>query len=346
MFFFAGVVAHQNRLDPWNLSFRIYNKIFKQKQLTPSELQVDFLERLFIHPLIEKKLLNNETTKNFYDLETQVEKLKIFPYWFKSKKNYPKLISTKFSGNKYLVTYKIKRTHESWSYFIQSKSNNADCAFLVIPGSGHNQAHEMFIKNKENYQMNIIPFAEQNCDVYILNKPNQGFLAIHHKNKKLSYDGLIVYLLNQGGSYSAKYLADSVALGSDLKTKYSKLIISGLSQGGNASLFTSLIVDPQIAIVASGYSTTNDAFEWANLEQMLAPGIGNFFNKNQIFKKIEVSENKYIFTYGKKEMQTYGLEAANRSTCNFFGKLRNFYCIIHDQGHSYPIKELDDILRF
>ena len=116
------------------------------------------------------------------------------------------------------------------------------------------------------------------CDVYVFVKPNEDFAAIHDGKRKLDYAGISTYLLNKGGSYSAHYVANSIALEKYLQSKYARTVVLGLSQGGDAALLNALQTRPTAAVVASGFSVLDEVLSWANSEQIIVPGYYRGFN--------------------------------------------------------------------
>ncbi len=215
----------------------------------------------------------------------------------------------------------------------------AVCAALVIPGSGKNQSTPIFQKDTENYHGDILEVFEPRCDSFVLVKPNEDFLAIHDGKRKLDYDFILRYLLNKGGSYSAHYLVNGLALTKYLKENYEEVYVVGLSQGGEAALLNALQSQPAAVVVASGFSLLSEQIDWAGFNQIILPGLRRHYTNDRIFDSIKKSKTRFLFTYGKSEIGTYRVEAEERLVCNQFGPLNNVECTIHPAGHGFD-KEL------
>jgi len=248
------------------------------------------------------------------------------------------LIGDNRTGKTFRVDYKLAdRNYSAYSYRRDAATGSAErsCAALIIPGSGKNQSTAIFNKDTANYHGDILNVVEPKCDSYVLVKPNEDFLAIHDGKRKLSYDFILRYLLNKGGSYSAHYLAGSLAITKYLKKTYDQVYVVGLSQGGEASLFNALQSRPTAAVVASGFSLFTEEVDWAGFKQLIIHGLRRKYDNERIYQEIERSPTRYLFTYGRRETGTYRIEAEEKLVCNQFGSLVNVECFVHDGGHSF-----------
>lgn len=221
----------------------------------------------------------------------------------------------------------------------------ADCAALVIPGSGNNQSTPIFLKDTENYHGDILNVFEPVCDSFVFVKPNEDFLAIHNGKRKLDYDFVLRYLLNKGGSYSANYLVGSLAFSKYLKENYPTVYVIGLSQGGAATLWNSLQSQPTAAVVASGFSVMSDRIDWAGFKQIIIPGLRSYYTNEKIHELIQDSKTSFLFTYGKKETGTYRIEAEEGFTCKFLGGLENVECKNQPGGHVFDHELIRDFIN-
>src|SRR5690606_27498611 len=151
-------------------------------------------------------------------------------------------------------------------------------AIFIIPGSFHNQSHGIYREDVDNYHHGILDLADEfDCDVYIFVKQNHDFLAVHDEKQKLTFTAIVAGAINAGRSYSARYLADAVAMAMHLKDSYDEVIFVGLSQGGFATLIVSSIVEPELSIIASGYSSLLFDVHYANMHQIIIPGLDDYF---------------------------------------------------------------------
>jgi len=260
---------------------------------------------------------------------------------FFSAYDHLRLSGAERSQDVFRVDYQLADRHFSaFSYRRDAVAPKATgCAVLVIPGSGSNQSTPIFQKDTTNYHGDILEIFEPQCDSFVLVKPNEDFLAIHNGKGKLDYDFILRYLLNKGGSYSANYLVDSLAFTKYLKEHYPKIYVVGLSQGGEAALLNALQSHPTATVVASGFSLLSDRIDWADFKQIIVPGLRQYYSNDRIFDVIKNSNTRFLFTYGKKEIGPYRIEAEEGLVCNRFGALKNVECAIHPAGHAFD-KEL------
>ena len=216
---------------------------------------------------------------------------------------------------------------------------------LIIPGSGINQSSKIYRETTTNYHFGIMEALGKSVDKYIFIKPNEDCLAFHNGVNKLSDDFIITWLLDLGASYSAHYIVNSLAITKYLKEKYNKVIVVGLSQGGEASLLNSLQSQPDIAIVSSGFSIINKEVTWSGYDQIIIPGLKQILSFETIRSKIENSNTQFLFTYGSQDIGTYKIEAIEKLTCKYFDNLENVHCKIHNGGHIFPRNIIYNFLR-
>ncbi len=236
--------------------------------------------------------------------------------------------------------------YESYAY-IDRADKKSDTAYLIIPGTGSNEAGKIFYSNEEDYHCCLRNALDKKADLYVQVKPNSDFLAIHHKSKLL--DGTVALfpqLISMGGSYSTRYLVDTIALAKHLKSMYKKVVIMGLSQGGSAALFVSLQVQPDAAIVSSGFSVLNAGPVYvANIKQIVIPGFLARYAPEYIREIIQQQSTQYLFTYGQAESGMYRRETIEKITEDFLKGLDNVRFYYHSKGHVFPAKEAVDFLQ-
>jgi hypothetical protein len=239
--------------------------------------------------------------------------------------------------NVYSLDYDLGgQSYKASAFYGSAESDSGRYAALVIPGSGFNQASAIFFNDQDNYHYNISEMVRRNFDLYVYVKPNEDFLAIHRNGKKLLKEYIVFQGVNAGGSYSAKYLVDSMAILKHLKSSYDKVLVLGLSQGGQAALYCALQAEPDGALIASGYSVLNERYFRAGLGQILIPGMMKLHNSEAIYETISASPTRFCFTWGSRESGVYGVDASMGITSEFFAPLDNVECAIHGLGHSFP----------
>lgn len=232
------------------------------------------------------------------------------------------------------------REYDAYAYFAEKEAGERKRAVLIIPGSGLNQSSGIFLSDSRNYHYDIM-CAFPNDDVYVFIKPNEDAYAFHRGARKLQEDFIVNWHLNRGSSYSAAYIAQSIAFSKFLKTRYTEVVVAGLSQGGGAALLNALQSEPDYAIVASGFSMINKITEWSSFGQIVIPNIGSTLDS--IADPISKLQTHFLFTWGKQEIGTYRIEAMERISAQKLEKLQNVTTITHSGGHIFPVEA---IVRF
>lgn len=243
------------------------------------------------------------------------------------------------------ISIKYKYEDQVRTAYSFKKGSNKEKACLIIPGSGNNQSSEIVLEQKSNYHNGFQSLLlEKDYSTYTYIKPNEDILAYHNGTKKLNQVGYVNWYLNQGSSYSLGYIVHTIAYVKYLKQNYDFTLVAGLSQGGLASLVNSIVSEPDLAIVSSGYSILYDKLEPSGHNQLIIPNISSLTQSNKMLEKLKMSKTNYIFTYGKSESSIYKVEALDSLTFKFFN-LPNASFIIHDGGHVFPLNELKNYLN-
>jgi len=237
------------------------------------------------------------------------------------------------------------KEYSAYAYFRKNESKNEN-GFLLIPGSGLNQSSAIYHRDRTNYQHGILDLLGQYGEVFVLVKPNEDFLAIHNGRNKLNYNFIINHLLNRGGSYSALYIAHSLAFSKFIKTKYETTGVVGLSQGGGAAFLNALQSEPDIAIISSGFSFLFDKMQAGSHDQIIIPCkcFAKYTEVDFVRQKISNLKTKFLFSWGKGESDYYKYEAFTQYSCSLLN-LPNTECILHDMGHVYPVEEIKDYME-
>ena len=238
--------------------------------------------------------------------------------------------------------------HEGYAYGeIPDTCGLSRAAALVIPGSGWNQSNGIYTRDKKNYHYGIYDAleSENGVDSFIYIKPNEDILAWHDGSKKLRSNFYVGNLLNRGGSYSASYIIQSLAISKYLRSCYGKTIVAGLSQGGAAALIHAIQSKPDIAIIASGYSVINQIVEWSGALSIVGIPIKlKVAYPEELARYIKNSPTQYQFTWGRNEIGMYRMEAYEQRSCQALKDIKNIECVIHDQGHVFHVAEIRSFL--
>lgn len=235
------------------------------------------------------------------------------------------------------VSYKAKKA-KGYAYFKPAVSNE-NTAIFIIPGSGHNQSGDMYRDVPSNYHN--VPesifgrYAEQG-DVYLFIKPNEDILAIHRNHLKAGIPNIYPQLQVANTPYAANYLIHCLSFIKALKTKYERVIIAGLSQGGFATLMVSQISEPTACIVASGYSILFEEAYYGNQNQPMMSNFYDHFSKEIIKSTIAQKSTYYLFSWGFDETDYYHIESQELLSYNYLKDTNKVSYYNQHSGHHFP----------
>jgi len=330
---FGGITTYL-KLPPYRVASK-FIKIILSKVENPD---LEVFNSHFVDPIINNSDLINPPINNTNELNRLINKMKIDIDGFEIAFNSIILKGTFQRKNIISIIYQYKnKIDTTYAYFKPSKVENSNTAINIIPGSGINQSSSIVNFNNifENYQSNADDIFSEYGDSYVFIKPNEDILAIHNGSKKINEVSFVNHLLNDGGSYSAYYILQTLVWSKFLKDNYNRLIVTGLSQGGLAALINSIQSKPQASIIASGFSKMMEMPLRNNHRQIIIPRLNSKFNPISIKNRIKESETKYLFTYGLKEGGDYGLDAKKNITKKFFSDVKNVVVKSHNGGHIY-----------
>lgn len=242
------------------------------------------------------------------------------------------------------VTYDLAGTeYDAFAYAVDG-AESGDSAGLIIPGSGLNQSSEIYKNAPSNYHLGILEALGPSIQKFILIKPNEDCLAIHDGKSKLNQNFFVNWHLSHGASYSAHYIVNSLAITRYLKSQYVRVVVAGLSQGGNAALLNSLQSQPDVAIVSSGFSVLTERIKGSSHDKIIIPGLFGRYSPDQIRTRMQAMPTRFLFTYGKAENATYKIEAYESLTCEYLAELKNVDCRTHEYGHIFPVEIIRQFL--
>jgi hypothetical protein len=305
-----------------------------------------FLARDYVDELIDEPQIYppSETIEEIHD---RIEEVFLEASLFKNAYADLDILDGSLEGHIFKLDYRLKRDYRAHAYFKrrEDRSSSSKCVSLIIPGSRNNSSSSTFRKDPNSNHGNILAVTEKYGDTFIYIKPNQDILAIHNGRNKLDVRSLIAYLLNRGGSYAAHYITSCMAITRYLQSRYDKVFVIGLSQGGAATLYSSLQSKPTAAVVASGFSVINQTYYRWSINQIIIPGLDVDFGLEEIRTIIKESPTRYLFVWGKQEQGAYRIESEEGYTGHFFQGLDNVACIAHEGGHIYPQDVVDRFLH-
>lgn len=226
---------------------------------------------------------------------------------------------------------------ERRAYAYGALADSYGASVLMIPCSGDNKARRIVSDGQDAYHCCLYDDLD-GFDRFVQIKPNEGLRAVHDGVGRLHEDFFINWHLNRGSSYSAAYIVEAVALAQFLSDRSDSLSIVGLSQGGLAALFTSLLEPPDAMVVASGYSVlAQDLVSWSGHNQIIIPGVSSMTTPDELVASIDFPS---LFTYGEDEAGLYGIDADTGRSCTVLAASEWIDCIVHDRGHVFPEAEV------
>ena len=242
-----------------------------------------------------------------------------------------------------------KKKFNAYAYGIPLRNcGNANVSTaLIIPGSGNNQSKGIYKNDKKNYHFGIIDALENVSNILVQIKPNRDARSWHNGiGKRVNGNFVYNWQIQMGGSYSLSYVIEAIALVKYIKSCSHKSIVAGLSQGGAATLYVAIESNPDIAIVASGYSILGSKIQYAGFSQLLGiPNSKTIATENGFINSINKSKTKFLFTWGLKENFDYLAEAQNKMTSILLEKINNAKGITHKGGHIFPNSEIRDFIK-
>jgi hypothetical protein len=350
MIFVYGIGVGTYQWFPYNVLVTIKNSIIfvHQQQSNDYKGEEELLRFAFTNPVISGEMFLppletlddvrkvNESiflpVADFFDAYTNIQILEDTDISLKATPSRVKELSFELN----------EREYKAYAYFSLQSAGNHSRAILIIPGSGMNQSSSLLLSDEKNYHYGIMT-AFTKDDVYVFIKPNEDAYAFYRERSKLNNSFIVNWHLNRGGSYSASYITQSLAFTKFLKRKYSEVIVVGLSQGGGAALLNSIQSEPAYAIIASGYSVMNKDVEWAGIDQIIIPNISS--KLDAAVSALSQLKTRFLFTWGKREVGAYRIEAMEKITANKLSLFSNVAIFVHDGGHVFPVKAIVEFLN-
>ena len=81
--------------------------------------------------------------------------------------------------------------------------------------------------------------------------------------------------------------------------------------------------------------------EWSGPGQLIGvPGYAKLSEAEFLLNQISSTQTAWFFSWGKKEVGTYRIEAEEGITANIIGGLPNVKIVIHNAGHIFPVEEI------
>lgn len=199
----------------------------------------------------------------------------------------------------YELHNKPDTAYAAYTPSVAGAGSSCKTVFLLLHGTGTNTTSQ-FMQN--NGYANIYCAVKTKClqygDVFSYCKPNEDWRAIYWNRKKLG-DYVFSYLEATGHNYGTNYLIENIALVKYLKTKYQRVVLLGISEGGYAALLNSFYSEPDAAIISGGYSISFDTYLWSQFT--LSSRFGNLpqtIIRDTVKSIINQKSTQYLFTWG------------------------------------------------
>lgn len=230
------------------------------------------------------------------------------------------------------------------AYVEMARTTSPDCAALVVPGSGLDEGSRIVQRLPYDYHGPVLDWITPRCDAYVFVKPNEDYAAIHDGQRRLTNKFVVAYLLNGGGSYSLTYVTQLIALTKSLQASYARVALIGLSQGAHAALLAGIATAPTSVLVASGYSVLYDRVEYADLDQLMIPGLTRLYGADSLAAKMARQPTAFAFTFGTEDEGPIRFDARSELTCARFRAVANVRCLIAPIRHEFVRAEVERAL--
>jgi hypothetical protein len=246
-------------------------------------------------------------------------------------------------------SYSFNNKTSHWYGFYKKSWGDTNVAFLVIPGSGVHESIKIASGDIGNYH-NMNGKVREKClkygDFYVYSKQNENFNSIW-KNvngvyQRLDYDYLTPYTDFNGNHWAANMYIDIVAAVKQLKKKYKKVIVMGLSNGGFPALICGLQGGADGINCAAGISSFSyNGFVTPTNDNPYFSNLLNIYTFDSIKGLLNQKKSEVLFSYGSGdgggnwfEHYSHALEDTFVNQCN-----ATFYYDF--AGHTFPTNYYD-----
>jgi hypothetical protein len=305
----------------------LYNSINSEFKFYDSEFPNCYKNITIANSMVKDNMVN--PTMNYYFTNFGIAYNQIDPIYYLN-----------FSLNS-------KSTKSYFTYSPKSPNTNDSVAFLLIPGSNNNQTTDVINGvGYHNINCSVKNYLKTIGDTYIYTKPGEDFRALIRKNKKLNTGDyytpgapsfLYNYLNSNNKPYGINYLIECIALIKYLNTKYKKVILLGCSQGGYATLLTSMNSTIDASIISSGYSINfdNSPDDIYSLQQIFGNLTTNFSDTN-VKNGLKKNNAEFLFSWPDLDSYWYQLEHDSQPTQIYLTGLTNCNYYYNYSYHSFP----------
>lgn len=250
---------------------------------------VDCYQNIVLAPYMELDTSINSTINNFEDLTGQVV--------YGLRNPFVKVPFTLF-GKSSFARALLDSTHNN--------SGHHDVAFLLITGTGSNLIKDITSNSGyHNTNCGVMNFFKSWSDFFVMSVPNEDHRGITFNKKKIaaslgsnsSAPFLINYLNSNGKAYGITRLIETVAMIKFLKTRYKRVFVLGLSTGGKVAHWSSLMAEPDAALISSGYSVLVDNdYNSQMVNAIYFSNLLNTFTKDSLKRRTKEIRTQFLLT--------------------------------------------------
>lgn len=287
------------------------------------------LNNSFVFGINDLDSISTLQVANSFEFDTMVNNSMI-PYpWMYGESN--KMVTLDYSF--------LNKSCKAYSYYYpDTLTTDCNYAFLVVPGTGANEAYQ--IVNGWGYHNQLclmLPNLRKYGDVFTFIKPNEESRAIFWNKLKLN-EYIVTYLISQSKRYGINYLIELIAWVRFLKNKYDKVFLFGLSEGGYSSLLCTMFEEPTAAMISGGYSIGFDtSAQEKSILMTRFDSLLDTFSMAKVKDKIQNSSTHYLFTWGENDpVVTMDPEHDFHYTENYFNGLSNCSYFYDFNDHTFP----------
>jgi hypothetical protein len=249
--------------------------------------------------------------------------------------------------------FSLNNTTSYWYAYYKKSIVDTTTAILIFPGSGANESFHIAHNEPTDYH-NLNCFIKNKDleygDVYIIVKPNEDFRSFwknigDNTYNKLDYDVMGPYTDFMGKNWAANLYIELLAQIKYLQSKYKKVIVTGLSNGGFPVLVCGLEAGVNGINCASGISVTSYlGFPVPNNENPYFGGLFDYYALDSLKKMIYQSGTRVLFSYGSGDCCTNAYEHqthALQDTLNTLPATCNAEFFYDFSWHTFPCNGLD-----
>ena len=339
-----GMAVVKWQVPPYGVYVLVKQKLGLPRYMGPdAEVSKRFA---FISPLVEPVNQIDPPVQNMEQVNERVRKLEMDVSRFPNAYESLRVINPSFlKPDVFSLSFEIGRTYTTYCYFEKSRSENSGTAFLLIPGSGFNQSSALLPGGVRNYHDGIFELARKYGDVYVYIKPNEDIRAIHNGHHKLDYDFITNTLIGHGGSYSAYYLVEAMAITKYLRQKYGRVVVAGVSQGGAAAALVGFQAWPDIVLcISGGYYPSDTYIIHASPFNIMIPGMSKIVDTRSVADLVKGHPTRWLYTNGKSDIGGFRVLAEENLLSKHFHGIGQVTVATHAGGHEVPTRIVDDYL--